>query len=133
MSRIRRIERLITNAELRLSNKRQEVDKVLGELEELRKQLEEVKLADSQLPLPLERKSRGLSEKWGAVLNFMVIRSPNPVSLDEILQFAADNDLKISRAAARAQLHNYTQRGLVERIGDGLYSATNAARDYCDY
>lgn len=127
------IERLISNAELRLRNKTQEAAKVANELEDLRQQLNEARSAAHQLPLPLERKVRGMSEKWASVLNFMVLRSPNPVSIEEILQFATDNNLKINRATARAQLHNYTQRGLIERLGDGLYLTTNAARDYCDY
>jgi hypothetical protein len=131
--RVRTIERLITDAERRLHLAKSDVKKVSAELDELVERLDETRREEEQLHLPLEAKVRGLSEKWGAVLNFMVLREPNPVSIDEILQFAAENDLAITRSSARAQLYNYSQRGFVERISDGHFVATNDARDFCEY
>lgn len=123
----------MANAERRKQRALAEVEKVNGELKELNRKLLEAQQEEKQLPLPFETRTRGLSEKWASVLNFMVLRSPHPVSIDEILQFAAENDLDISRASVRAQLYNYAQRGLIERLDDGLYLTTSMARAYCDY
>jgi Fic family protein len=133
MSRRRTIERLISNAENRLRLANQDVRKIQAELADLRNRLEEAQLAEQQLALPLGSRSRSLSDKWATVLNFMVLRAPNPVSIDEIATFVSDNKLDISRAAIRAQLHHYEKRGFVERVSDGLYHATGAARTFCDY
>jgi hypothetical protein len=133
MSRVRTIERLIANAERRQREANSDLKKIDAELAELKERLFEAKHEATQLPLPLENKSRGLSDKWTTVLNFMILRAPNPVSVDELLNFAAENKLQITRAGIRAQLHNYEKRGFVERISDGLYLATAAARAYCDY
>ena len=133
MSRVQRIERLIRNAEVRLGYAKSEVDKITAELSDLAVKLAEAQAEDQQLTLPLDMKSRNISEKWSSVLNFMLIRRPNPVTLDEILAFAAENKLEITRASARAQLYNYVQRGVVERLSDGLYIPTDMARTYCSY
>ena len=133
MSRIQRLERLIQNAVVRLERAQNEVAKVRTELKELRQNLHDAQVEEQQLSLPFGQKARGLSEKWSAVLNFIVLRSPNPVSIDEILQFAAENSLDISRAAARAQVHNYVQRGILTRVSDGIYLPTDAAKVYCDF
>jgi len=133
MSRVRTIERLIADAEQRLGRASRDAAKIRAELVELRRQLRDSKEDGFQLPLPLAPRTRGLSDKWATVLNFMVLRAPNTVSIDELSMFAAENDLSITRAAMRAQLHNYEKRGLVERVSDGLYVATAAARAYCDY
>jgi Fic family protein len=133
MSSRRTIERLIADAEQRLRLANQDLKKIQTELKELRHRLEEAELAEQQLALPLGSRARGLSDKWAIVLNFMVLRAPNPISIDEIAVFVSDNKLDISRAAIRAQLHHYEKRGFVERVSDGLYLATSAARAYCDY
>lgn len=133
MSRVRRLERLIQNAERRRKLAADEILKVDAEIRELKRRLAQAQEDERQLVLPLDTRTRGMSEKWAAVLNFMLLRRPNPVSLDEVLIFATQNDLNISRAAARAQLHNYVQRGIVERLSDGLYLPTEAAKAYCDY
>ena len=129
MSREQTIERLIADAEHRLRRAAGEASKIEEELKELKRQLSEAR----QLNLPLQKKRRGLSDKWGTVLNFMVVRAPNPVTVDDIYLFAVDNDLGITRAAIRAQVYNYEKRGFVERVGDGTYLATAAARSYCGY
>jgi hypothetical protein len=126
-------ERLIADAERRLRKANLDAAMLKAELARLQRQLVDAKEAGQQLPLPLEMRKRGLSDKWGAVLNFMVLRAPNPVSIDEIFMFATENELQITRAALRAQLHNYEKRGFVERVSDGVYLATSAARAYCDY
>lgn len=133
MSRIKRLERLIDHAEQRLQRATAEVDKVRAELNELRGKLELAREEEKQLELPLDIRTRGVSEKWAAILNFMVLRSPNPVALDEIVLFAAQNNLDISRSSARAQLHNYVKRGLIERLADGLFLPTDEARIFCNY
>ena len=132
MKRIQVIKKLIADAENRLRRATIEVGKINSELVDLRVQFETAIRAEQQLPLPLENPTRGLSDKWASVLGYMLVRRPNPVSIEEILQFAAENDLSITRAAARAQLYNYTQRGLVERLNDGLFKATIEAQDFCD-
>lgn len=133
MSRVQRIERLIANASRRLELAQHEVLKIKSELRELNQKLAEAKLEEQQFLLPFEPRTRGPSEKWAAVLNFMLLRSPNAVSIDELLEFASQNQLNISRSSARAQLHHYEQRGIVERIGDGLFLPTDAAKAFCDY
>jgi len=133
MSRKRTLERLIADAEQRLRLAHQDIQKVESELAQLKRRLDEARLADQQLPLPLPARARGLSDKWSTVLNFMVLRAPNTVSIDEIVGFALENQLDISRAAIRAQLHHYEKRGFVERVSDGLYLATASARAYCEY
>ena len=110
-----------------------DLSKIDEELSELKRHLAEAEEEGSQLQLPLPNRARGLSDKWATVLNFLVLRAPNPVSIDELLHFASENGLKISRAGARAQLHNYEKRGFVERVSDGIYVATAAARAYCDF
>jgi hypothetical protein len=124
---------LIADAEHRLRQANKGVEKIDDELAELKRRLAEAEQEGAQLDLPLPSRTRGLSDKWATVLSFMVVRSPNAVSIDEILQFAAENRLAISRAAARAQLHNYEKRGFVQRISDGLYLATPSAKAYCEY
>lgn len=133
MKRVQTIERLIADAERRLQKVSLDAAKIEAELKQLQDQLLEVKASGTQLPLPLEGRKRGLSDKWGAVLNFLVLRSPNPVTVDEVVHFATENDLRITRSAIRAQLHNYEKRGFLERIEDGTYLATQTARAYCDY
>lgn len=133
MSRKRTIERLIADAEQRLRSAHQGLRKIEAELAELRERLEEAEVAEQQLALPLASRTRGPSDKWATILNFMILRAPNPISLDEVVAFAAENKLDVSRAAIRAQLHHYEKRGFVERVSDGFYLATSAARAYCDY
>jgi hypothetical protein len=133
MSKKRTIERLIHDAEHRLRIAHQEVSKIQGELAVLKGKLLEAEAEERQLALPLGTRVRGLSDKWSTVLNFMVLRAPNPVTVDEVLALAIENNLDITRAAIRAQLHNYEKRGFLERVSDGVYLATSAARAYCDY
>jgi hypothetical protein len=133
MSRVRTIERLIADAEQRLRRASLDKAKIKAELAELKRQLAVAQQEGKQLPLPLGPRKRGLSDKWATVINFMVLRAPNPVTVDELEAFAAENDLGITRAALRAQLHNYEKRGFIERVSDGVYLATAAARAYCDY
>lgn len=133
MSNARTIDRLIADAKKRLHSAQQDIRKIEAELGELQRRLKEAELAEQQLILPLGSRARGLSDKWGTVLNFIVLRAPNPISIDEIASFVAENKLDISRAAIRAQLHHYEKRGFVERVSDGLYLATAAARAYCEY
>lgn len=133
MAQKRTIERLLADAEQRLRLAQRDIKKIEAELSELQRSLREAELAEQQLPLPLKPRARGLSDKWATVLNFIVLRAPNPITVDEIAHFASENNLDISRAAIRAQLHQYEKRGFVERVSDGIYLATAAARAYCDY
>jgi hypothetical protein len=133
MTRVQRIERLIKNAELRLANAKESVEKIKSELKLLQLKLEDALADDMQLQLPLDVKTRSITDKWSSVLNFMLVRRPNPVNIDDILEFAAENKLEISRASARAQLYSYVQRGIVERVSEGLYLPTDVARTYCNY
>ncbi len=133
MSRVGRIQQLIESSSRRLERAQSEVQKIKAEIRELQRQLEQAKFTEQQLSLPLERRGRGPSEKWAAVLNFMLLRSPHAVSLDEIIDFASQNNIDISRSAARAQFHHYAQRGIVERVADGLYLPTDAAKIFCNY
>jgi DNA-binding HxlR family transcriptional regulator len=107
--------------------------KIAAELQVLKQQLRELQEEGRQLPLPLGRRKRGLSDKWLTILNYLVLRAPNPITVEELFAFATDNELGISRTAMRAQLHHYEKRGLVERVSDGVYLATSAARAFCDY
>ncbi|MGE3917109.1 MAG: hypothetical protein AB7F78_15570, partial [Hyphomicrobiaceae bacterium] len=79
MSKVERFERLLRNARRRLAVAEAEVRKVQSEIEDLSARLEEARLADTQLTLPFEQSGRSLSAKWAAVLNFMLLRRPNPV------------------------------------------------------
>src|SRR5262245_24819568 len=133
MSRVRTIERLIADAEQRLEVATKGAAKIRQELKDLRSQLREAQFEGLQLALPLAPRRRGMSDKWSAVLGFMVLRAPNPVSIDELVIFAVENELGITRPSIRAQLHNYEKRGFVERVSDGIYLATAAARAHCDY
>jgi dihydrodipicolinate reductase len=120
---------LIADAEQRLRKASADAAKIAEEINHLTRQLKEAK----QLTPPLAKKGRGLSDKWGTVLNFMVLRAPNPVTVDEVFLFAVGNRLEISHAAIRAQFYNHEKRGFLERVSDGTYSAASAARVYCDY
>ncbi|MBI1383357.1 MAG: hypothetical protein GC150_00385 [Rhizobiales bacterium] len=131
--REQRLLRLIHNTELRLQRAIDEASKIRAELVELRERLAVAQSEAAQIPLPFENKVRGMSEKWASVLNFIVLRSPQPVSVDDILAFAHENGLEVSRSSVRAQLHHYVQRGFIERIGDGAYLITHEGRRYCDY
>jgi hypothetical protein len=111
MSRVRTIRRLIADAQQRLRKVNSDAEKIRAEIAELERRLSDAE----QLALPLEQRRRGLSDKWGTILNYLVLRAPNPVTVDEILVFATENDLGVTRAAIRAQLHNYEKRGFVTR------------------
>ena len=133
MSSAQRILRLLADAKQRLRKTQDEVEKIKSEILALESQLIAAREADAQPRLPLGDNTRGLSEKWAAVLNYMVLRQPNSVSVDELMSFTADNNLNITRSAMRAQLYNYAQRGFVERVSDGLFRTTDYAREFCDY
>lgn len=133
MSRVQRLERLISNARRRLELAQDDVSKIKGELRELSEKLESAKLEEEQLSLPFVQRGRRPSEKWSAILNFMLLRSPHAVNIDEILNFSVQNNLDLSRAAIRAQLYHYHQRGIVDRIEDGLFLPTESTKVYCDY
>ncbi len=124
---------MIEYAERRLADAVEHVSSVRQELAELRAQLDAAKQEERQFAFDFGSGSRKPSEHWAAILNYMLIRSPNPTAIDEIMAFAEQNDIRLKRSAVRVQLHHYAQRGLVERVGDGLYLPTDSAKIYCDY
>jgi len=45
--------------------------------------------------------------------------------------FIGERNFAINRNAVRSQLHSYAIRGFLERVGDGLYRATDVVKSYC--
>lgn len=72
-----------------------------------------------------------ISPSWRQILGYILRRSPNPTSIDEIMSYIQHNNLRINRNAVRSQLHLYAQRRFLKRVSDGLYIATDAIKRIC--
>lgn len=79
------------------------------------------------------KRERELSPQWKSILvNVFLRQLPNPVSIDEAMSYIHMMGWGINRNAVRSQLHLYAQRGLLKRMGDGLYRATDAIKPFCE-
>jgi hypothetical protein len=86
---------------------------------------------EPQLELPDLPKPREFSPEWREILCLFLKRAPNPASIDDVVQFIEERKFRITRNAVRSQLHSYVNRGFLERLGDGLYRATDVVKRYC--
>jgi hypothetical protein len=77
-----------------------------------------------------ERKRQGRtgmrSGNWRQVFEFIARNWPNPVTNDQMMGYAMNNGLTLTRQALRAQLSTYTEKGALERVSDGVYRITEA-------
>ena len=71
-----------------------------------------------------ERDGRGISEQWRSIFAATAEFWPRPASLDEIMQIAERLDTPINRNTLRSQASVYSDRGLLERVGQGSYRLT---------
>jgi hypothetical protein len=128
---VKELDRLIRNCARRLNSARDEVSRLEGELEGLLSARNALFRNEPQLELPDLPRSREISAEWREILGFFVKRAPNPASIDEVMAFIDERSFKINRNAVRSQLYAYVNRGFLERLGDGLYRATDVVKRYC--
>jgi hypothetical protein len=69
---------------------------------------------------------RGISNKWRSVLTTMMA---GEMDIDAIQRAATEAGEKLTRAQARAQLHNYVNAGWVEKLDEGRYAITDRGRE----
>jgi chromosome segregation ATPase len=86
---------------------------------------------DADFDEEIDRRGREMSPAWKNILGLFSRLSPNSVSIGDVMNFIAENDIRINRNAVRSQLHLYAQRGYLRRTGDGMYKATEALRKIC--
>lgn len=117
---------------LKLRRHAAELEELSGEIEGLR-QARLVAYGDEGVPEPEINlpTGRGISTAWKKILNYFLQKSPNYVSISEVMQFISENELGISRNAVRSQLHLYEQRGFLKRVSEGEYKATGAIKRVC--
>lgn len=127
------IDANIRQARRRAEELRIELEKLEGELSGLRAARAIVTGEDhspnQDVATPSKRTE--ISGPWRKILSHFVSKSPNAVSIDDVMIFIHNNNLEIGRNAVRSQLHNYAQRGFLKRISDGLYIATDAVKRVC--
>lgn len=80
---------------------------------------------------PTKKRGRsGLrSGAWREVFGFIASRWPGTVTNDQMMAFIIDSELSLTRQALRAQLSTYTQKGGLERAGDGVYRITRQGQE----
>jgi hypothetical protein len=125
------LDRLISEYSRRLNKARAEAQRLEIEIAALVRARRAIFENDEQLELPDLPKTREISREWKEILRFFLQRLPNPVSIDEVMGFIADHGFSINRNAVRSQLHVYVARGFLERLGEGLYRATDAVKPLC--
>jgi hypothetical protein len=130
-TKLAQLDSLIRARAARLNKMRDDVRRMEGELEGLLEARKALFENEPQLELPELPKTREISSDWNEILCFFLRRAPNPTSIDEVMQFISERNFKISRNAVRSQLHVYMNRGFLERLGDGLYRATDVVKPYC--
>ena len=127
------IDANIRQAQRRAHDLRIELDKLEGELSGLRA-ARTIVTGEEQAPsrdtAPPHKRTE-ISAPWRKILSHFVSKSPNAVSIDDVMIFIHNHNLEIGRNAVRSQLHNYAQRGFIKRIRDGLYVATDAVKRVC--
>jgi hypothetical protein len=65
------------------------------------------------------------SGSWREVFKFIASRWPESVTNDQMMAHALEVDVPINRQSLRAQLSTYTQKGSLERLGEGVYRITS--------
>jgi hypothetical protein len=128
---VKELDRLIRHCAQRLNKARDDVRRLEGELEGLLAARNALFHDEPQLELPDLPRQREISPEWREILCHLLRRAPNPVSIDEVMEFIEAHRFQISRNAVRSQLHAYVNRGFLERLGDGLYRATDVVKAYC--
>lgn len=138
VSRSNELDELIRSCIRRLNKARDDLTKAHGEVIRLEGELEGLRAArrtlqeeSSQLELPIEKKHRAISSQWNDILCHFLASAPRPLSIDDIMAFIAIKGFDITRNAVRSQLHLYMNRGFLERVGDGIYRATDVVKRYC--
>jgi hypothetical protein len=123
------LDRLIRQQTLKLEKLRAEVAKLEGELRGLNAARNLIARGMGAATTTLFQ--REISKEWREILTYFLRASPNPVSIGEVMQFIDSRGIQINRNAVRSQLHHYVNRGFLERIGEGLYRATDAVKPLC--
>jgi len=129
---LKQLDKLINECRKRLATASDEAVRLEGELYGLvaaRRALVQADVQTVTQQVPTSR--RRVSPEWSRILIRILDRAPNEVSIDDVMQFASEIDFEVTRGNVRAQLHNYSQRGLLERVTDGQYVATDAIRHIC--
>jgi hypothetical protein len=130
-AKVAELDRLIRNCAQRLNRARDDVRRLEGELEGLVAARKALFRSEPQLELPELPKPREISSEWREILCLFLNRAPNPASIDEVMEFIERRRFQINRNAVRSQLHTYANRGFLERLGDGLYRATDVVKRHC--
>jgi hypothetical protein len=130
-TKLEQLDNLIRARAARLGKARDEIRRLEGELEGLLEARRALFAHEPKLQLPELPRARDLSAEWNDILCFILRRAPNPTSIDDVMQFIVERKFQIRRNAVRSQLHVYMNRGFLERVGDGLYLATDAVKPYC--
>jgi len=68
------------------------------------------------------------SGAWREVFKYLAQRWPDTVTNDEMMAYIMAAGHHLTRQALRAQLSTYTQKGALERVGDGVYRITREGR-----
>jgi len=71
-------------------------------------------------------RGRPISPTWQMMLNFLADTWPASATNDELVSFAAQRGVNLTRENLRSQLSLYTERGLLERAKTGVYRITEA-------
>jgi hypothetical protein len=130
-AKVTELDRLIRNCAQRLNRARDDARRLEGELEGLLAARNALFHNEPQLELPELPKPREISPEWREILCLFLKRAPNPASIDEVMEFIERHRFQINRNAVRSQLHSYVNRGFLERLGDGLYRATDVVKRFC--
>lgn len=71
-----------------------------------------------------EGSGRSLSESWSRILAFIGTKRGQGASIDEIVDFAVQAGITVSRPSIRSQLSIYTNKDFLHRVAGGLYQLT---------
>lgn len=109
---------------------REQVDAARVQLADAEGNLRGLELARDSILLSrptAARHTKSVSKKWRSILRF--IESSNFATIDEIMEYIRDDDLRIARHSVRSQLSLYAASGLVLRVDEGTYALTDEGRD----
>ena len=81
--------------------------------------------ANLDLPGKLRSSQFPISEKWEVILRHFSKENRMPFSIDDIMDFVAEQTFEISRNAIRSQLSSYFHKGILKRPKYGKYQLTN--------
>lgn len=115
------LDKLVRQLQLRLEKARTEVMRTEAELKGL---LLARDLIFQRGGSPPATSGREMSNEWKEILSYFRKVAPQPVSIDEVMQFIDTRGLDINRNAVRSQLHSYVNRGFLERVDEGRYRAS---------